>query len=474
MTASSLGFTGLTATTLLDNRATLAAEPAVFDRVKAVIVRVVRGLYDRLHGPTVPEARIEPTVAAESPSEAAAMALVAERVEAEIAQGVNALVETQKTADQTSAPPTPAVAAAPVPAPDKVQEMLARFEVVPPAREAAAPQAATPGSGGTGVVIDATTKFASEPAAALPDVETVAAGRAAGGSAAVGFGAGNLDVNSLRAGAEAAIERPAADRQRGRSEEDQDEEEALGAPEARLNGPVTVNPPGAAAILAQGVVAGMGFGKNVVTAPFRSLSRAMSGLSGARRTEAQKALGSVLKGTTLQSLTEHNVAGMEEDITDLGHAVTKLHQDPKISRVLSEIRDVAAEAHKDEMSIVKEMRPGGKYEHLQKEWDAAITDSAAFADFETVGRDLVRRLYRDVPKIANTGEPLLTRYQKAIEQGAALAHGVPARKGPDGKMLDTLHAKFVSFTDLLKRAIEKVRDVLMGKSARNDDPSPGQ
>ena len=235
--------------------------------------------------------------------------------------------------------------------------------------------------------------------------------------------------------------------------------------------------PSTSQILAQGLVAGVagmaGAGKSVVSAPVKAVGSALRALRSVRRDESDRIAQAAFKGTTLQSLTEHNITGLENGVADLREAVGELHADPKIAQVLASISEIAAEERKDEMAVVKEMRDGGKYAALLSDWERAIAGSPAYERFEEAGRGLVRRMSRDQPKIANTKDELLGRYQDAIEEGASLAHGIPARRGFDGKLMDTLHSKFVSFSELLGKVVQKIRDAIRG-SAPDDSPSqPG-
>lgn len=235
--------------------------------------------------------------------------------------------------------------------------------------------------------------------------------------------------------------------------------------------------PSTSQILAQGLVAGVagmaGASKAVVSAPVKAVGSALRALRSVRRDESDRIAQAAFKGSTLQSLTEHNVSGLERGVSDLREAVDELHADPKIAQVLASISEIAADERKDEAVIIKEMRDGGKYAALLPDWESAIANSPAYERFEEAGRGLVRRMSRDQPKIANTKDELLGRYQDAIEEGASLSHGIPARRGFDGKLMDTLHSKFVSFSELLGKVVQKIRDAIRGNTPDDAPSQPG-
>ncbi len=239
--------------------------------------------------------------------------------------------------------------------------------------------------------------------------------------------------------------------------------------------------PSVAQIVAGGIVDGVAGVANatkaVVTAPIRGVSaaaKALGALGKVRRDEAQQVSREMLRGSTLQQLTQHNITGMEKAVAGLAEVKGKLEADPKVGRVLAEVEEIAKDNHRgDVAAVTKQMRPGGKYEALHQDWEAAIKGNATYEAYDLTARDLVRRMSRDMPKLSNTPGDLLNRYEDSLSQGETLARGIPARKGIDGNMLDSLHDKFVSFRDILQKAFAKVRELFTGKSSdRDSDPSP--
>jgi phage terminase small subunit len=505
MTSASLGFTGVTATSLMRERAKLASSPKLFEQVKTAVSALMTNLYKRFAQGVETAPRVEPQLAtpAATPSVAAAMALVEERIDAEIAAGVAKIANDPVAANaDIAAPEVLGGGEVKLPNAGQVSAMLAAFEVVPApvgaaqeselaandaVAKAAAPvpgavAAAAPGTA-TDNLIDASDKFtASKPTLRVaPDLgaednlarEFASEDDRGRHDAATTALLADEDAASLAKEAGQGLARAGAD----------GAEFAPGTPagangydmQPKPGGPVTMQPAGAASVLAQGLVDGVGAMAKVVTSPIRGMSKALNALGTARRTEARAAVASVLNESTMQALTEHNVAGMEKSIADLREAVGGLHGDRRIAKVLGTIQQAAADNRKDVTSIVKEMQPGGKYEALMDDWKTAITGNAAWARFDDVGRDLVRRMNRDLPKVSNTESDLLKRYRLSVKDGEILSHGIPSKPGLDGRMLDTLHTKFVSFTDLLKKAWAKVRDILQGneKGQDNGGPAPG-
>lgn len=230
-------------------------------------------------------------------------------------------------------------------------------------------------------------------------------------------------------------------------------------------GPVTTGSAAAAVIGGVAELTGA-----AIAAPVKVLASAYRSINTARQQEVVRQK-SFLRGGTLQSLTTHNVTGMEHAMADLRSAKEAMLAEPKISRVLSDIAATAQDLGKEPEAVFKDMRPGGRYEQLLYQWETAIEGSEGFSRFERIGGDLVRRMGRDQPKLANTDAALLKRYQTSIDDGIALTKGIPARRGLDNHMLETLHSKFSSFGDLLRKAFDKMRE-LVGTRSNSVDASP--
>ena len=274
------------------------------------------------------------------------------------------------------------------------------------------------------------------------------------------------EAKRISADVQAALDRqnseaPAVKEQGGEAAEVQRSKES--PPQVSASVPMS-----AGASLAHGLAALVGA---VGAAPATMVASAVRSYQAAKQ---QKAVAdrAFLRGMTLQSLTTHNVSGMEHSVAELRDAQQALYSDPKTGRVLQEVEEIAGEQKKGIGSIIKEMRPGGKYEFMQGDWEAAIVDNEAYARFEQIGSDIVRRMGRDQPKIGNTSSDLLERYQASVDEAADLTKGIPARRGLDGDMLETLHEKMTSFGDIIRRAMERIKEAIVGRSASNESSGP--
>jgi hypothetical protein len=481
------GFVGLSAASALSRAHLFASAPAVLERIKQGAAQS----FAYLNSPAAKHVeRLEPVWT--DPQ----MMAVEAAVDAEIGAEVSKIRVAQAATLDPASPPLPDMS--------KVNDLLARFEVLPPVSDvpvvtgtpvtsdapAAHPQATTASrsslpdevKGISAADLDEVLGFDSDVAAAdeaiqdsPPDADDSGPLTGLSGTS---HSASVESPKAEKANAQtkpqntdmAALREQAMMKLKSKSDElSVDPTEAPHVPPATVVGQgVAVSPPSAAAAA---INAGAAIAGAVLASPARVLMGAARSLSQARQREAVQRQG-LLKGATFQSLTQHNVAGLEKSIGELREARDNLLADPRIQRTLGEISELARDERKDPQAIIKEMRPGGKYEFLAGDWEAAISENPAFERFEEVGSDLVRRMGRDQPKLGNTNQDLLRRYQKSVEEGAELSAGIPARRGFDGDMLETLNQKIVSFGELIRKALDKVREALAGKSAA-PDAGPG-
>lgn len=486
--AVSPGFVGLSAASALSRAHLFATAPAVLDRIKQGAAQS----FAYLNSPAAKHVeRLEPVWT--DPQ----MMAVEAAVDAEIGAEVSKMRLAQAATSEAAKPPSPDMS--------KVNDLLARFEVLPPVPDVSLvpgtpvtsdphspqSQATTPlpssqpeqAKGISAADLDEVLGFDSDvgdPDAAMENSSLEAddsgptTGLGAASRAASVEGSETFKEKAPAKGPSAdvsALREHAMMKLKSKSDElSVDPTDAPPVAPATVVGQgVAVSPPSAAAAA---INAGAAIAGAVLASPARVLMGAARSLSQARQREAIQRQG-LLKGATFQSLTQHNVSGLEKSIAELREARDDMLADPRIQRTLTEIAELARDERKDPQAIIKEMRPGGKYELLAGDWEAAINENPAFERFEAVGSDLVRRMGRDQPKLGNTNPDLLRRYQKSVEEGADLSAGIPARRGFDGDMLETLNQKIVSFGELIRKAFDKVREALAGKSAAPDaGPAP--
>jgi len=519
----SLGLTGVTGSIAMRNRAGFAAEPALFERVKEGLGRLIAPFYKGLEQGRVVERVAEPVldiprelpVMGDEPNESVSpeMAKLIADLEADIARQMEEFAaEAAADATEKAAPAAP-----PMPDAAAVLARLAQLEVIP-AAGGVAPIAA-PLETSAAVAEAPVAAVAEAPVAAVAEAPVAAVAEApvaavaeAPVAAVAEAPAGTGVEKQAHQGTETVVDRVPAVDATARAMRDFDASAVVAeddfGPEARLDAAVAaagqqrrtrvapavvpqaapqtqpaavaVSPePGMGQIVASGIVDGVAgvanAAKAVVTAPMRGVSaaaKALGALGRARREEGQLTR-ETSRGATLQQLTSHNTTGMEKAVVELAEAKEKLSADPKIGRLLSEVEEIAKDNHRgDVLAVTKEMCPGGVYEAIHQDWEAAIKGNPAYEAYELTARDLVRRMSRDMPKLSNTPSDLLRRYEESVKQGESLSRGIPARKGIDGNMLDSLHDKFVSFGEILKRAFDKMREVFAGKSRGHDDEGP--
>lgn len=207
--------------------------------------------------------------------------------------------------------------------------------------------------------------------------------------------------------------------------------------------------------------------------PFKGIESALSTLREVRQKDASPTRA-VLGGGTLQTLTEHNVNGMEHAINDLHTSVQSLNQDPAIANVLERIKEAASESRSRLNTVVKAMGSSNKYEGLMNDWQSAIKDNPLFERYEMISREISRRMERDLPRLPNTPEALLKRYQDNVESGAEYSLGIPSRRSLNGELLDTIYSKLTSFAPHVQEAINQYqRDEFRNQLNSNQNhPSP--
>lgn len=452
MPIPSPGLIGLTSASSLDQKSFFWGGPALYKRLKDNALEFYKrwrvGLRDQV---PLRDHSIDHVI---SPD----LAAVEASLEKEYAEGVAAIAAheaAKQSAGQSAPAAAVAVEGAQLPDPEKVQALLSQFEVVPPASENTA--------GALAAANDA--KKESDGGAKLAEVRKFP---------------GNLyDPSKIeRELAEEDELALAEEGLRREAEERLAQDPVAGGPVAgstaapQMPHSLQVAAPSAAQIIASGMVAGVAGTANLVTAPGRMVSNAIRSLGGKRREEQARSLVGAPAGTTLQSLTLHNIAGMEKTVAELHVAVKALHADAALGRVLKDIKSIAKRESKDEAAVLREVRPGGRYEYVCQDWETAIDSNPKFAEFERVSRDLIRRMARDQPKLGNTSEELLLRYNKSVEDGMFLAKGIPSRRGIDDRMLESLHSKFLTFSQALQKVVEKIKGAFSAPRVGDDDPNP--
>lgn len=441
----SLGFGGITASTVLSRAHLFAQAPDILDHVKQGALRV----FSFVNSPAAETfERVEPFLSEDPMMEA---------VESAIDTEINAEVSKMKlVAQAASAADAESAKEAIVDTPDltKVNDLLERFEVLPPASAdvAVEDQSVSADELDEAVNIDAIDAASSQENNDI-DLDLV------DNEADVPVTDGLQTIDAAQRLQSIAQKELVNDGVGVRAPNQQ------GMPPQANVGYVAAPMPGAvSAINAGAMIAGA-----LVASPMRMLMSAAHALTQSRQLQRQELINS---GASLQMLTGYNIMGMGKGVDKLREARDAMLKDAGIASVLDGISQAAEHSNEDMQSIIREMGVGGKYQKLGDQWESAIKKNRLFEEFENLGASLTRRMWRDQPKLGNTNMELLSDYQKSIQESIDITSGIPSRRGRDGKMQENLHQQFSAFGNIIRQVIEKIREVIFGRSSGANSPTP--